>query len=90
VAFDMFVNHGLATAVKILQRASCSVNKNHNTLLDDGVFGDQTLFVLNLIDQYYLCIATRAERAGYMRLIVANDDSQRVFLDGWLNRAYSV
>jgi len=35
-----------------------------------------------------LLAAYRSEQAGFYRLLVAQDNSKRVFLKGWLSRAY--
>lgn len=91
LCFDMHVNMGLAAATKILQRSLCSVSGNANSLLDDGIFGDNTLHATNNLQEYdLLVVALRSERAGYYRDIVTKDPSQKAFLEGWLNRAYGM
>jgi lysozyme family protein len=91
LVFDMHVNMGMAAATKILQRALCSVVGNVNYCLDDGIFGDNTLAIVNHIQEIdFLVIALRSERAAYYREIIIRDPSQKIFLDGWLNRAYGM
>lgn len=89
-AFDMHVSMGLAPAIKILQRASYSVYGQNQKILDDGIFGDSTLFFINSCRTLDLLIAIRSERAGYYREIVARNPHHQVHLEGWLNRAYRV
>ena len=91
LVFDMHVSMGMAAATKILQRGLCCVAGNANWLLDDGIFGDNTLRMINALkDIDLLSIALRSERAGYYRDIVVKDPSQKIFLEGWLNRAYGM
>ena len=90
MAFDMFVNMGLAPSVKILQRASRAVMANKDAIADDGVLGEQTLNLLNNLSVIDLSIAIRAERAGYYREIVLHNSVLKPNLEGWLNRAYRV
>lgn len=85
--FDMSINHGPASAVKLLQRV---LNDNGQPCDIDGGIGDETLRCANgastamgkaLINELV------ARRIQLYRQIVAGDESQRVFLAGWLNRA---
>lgn len=89
-ALDMHVNMGMAPATKIIQRACCAVYEDHHTLLDDGIFGNKTLKVVNNSDVLLLSTAIKSERAGYYRDIVSRNPSHQSHLDGWLNRAYRV
>ena len=41
--FDMAVNLGIATAIKLVQRACWAVQKDWEKLPDDGILGDQTI-----------------------------------------------
>ena len=89
--FDMHVSMGLAAATKILQRSLCAVSGNANWSLDDGILGDNTISLTNNLFRFdLLVIALRSERAAYYRDIVIRDPSQKVFLEGWLNRAYGM
>ena len=65
---------GVSGGVKLFQ-------KNHG-LSVDGVVGNSTINAINQADPYELCNI----RENYFRAIVANNPSQQVFLNGWLNR----
>jgi hypothetical protein len=57
---------------------------------EDGVFGVQTLQVLNLACLSHvkpLLDAWRTRQSRYYVDIVLKDRSQLIFLDGWLKRA---
>lgn len=76
--FDMAVNSGIRTAVKIAQRVCLSKV--------DGVLGARTAIKINqmgdaFVDKYILA------RIEKYRDIVNNDPSQQVFLNGWIRRA---
>lgn len=87
--FDMAVNAGTKTALRLLQRAlrSCGF-----PLVDDGVMGPKTRNAIDelLEDGIVPCTSYRSERAGYYRILAAKKPSMRVFLNGWLRRAYGV
>lgn len=85
--FDLGVNMGTKNAVILLQRALKA--NGFKTLEDDGVYGSATKEALNTADTKKVLIALRSEAAGYYRRIVASNSSQKVFLKGWLNRAYA-
>ncbi len=78
--YDMAVNGGGRTAVKLLQRAL--------SLPEDGICGPKTTGAANadkdIIEKYI------SARCNYYRAIVNHDPSQGRFLKGWLNRAKSV
>lgn len=87
VMFDMSLNHGPGTAVRLLQRLlddsgySCSV---------DGGIGDETIQQSGAADAAMgigLINGLVDRRIALFEEIVARDESQRVFLKGWLNRA---
>lgn len=80
--FDMFVNHGARNASRILQRAACVV--------DDGIIGPITAGAANRADPAILKRALDRERSSFFVDIVLNDNSQLVFLKGWINRVYDV
>ena len=84
--FDMAVNHGHAQATKLVQRSTWATQAGYRKqIVDDGVFGEKTLSVINGINIFPSLIA---ERAGFYRCLVAKDPSQEPNLEGWLNRAY--
>lgn len=85
--FDMAVNMGIAPAIKCAQRATWAVMCKR-VLADDGILGEKTISMLRQCG-FLLLPAMRSERAGYYRLAVKQSPDDAVFLDGWLNRAYS-
>lgn len=83
--FDLSVNLGIRAMTIILQRALRSVGIN---VIEDGLFGSQTLSGLNNANPKILLPAIKSEAAGYYRLIAAKNPQQQKFLKGWLNRTY--
>lgn len=92
--FDMAVNHGHKNAAIIVQRA---IRAASLPIKEDGIIGKETLKYLNfennntidvIVYAAGLFVAMHSERAGFMRCIVAANPSQKVFLEGWLKRAY--
>lgn len=87
--FDMCVNMGRKQATKLLQRA---IRANGITIAEDGIIGPQTLAPLKNckgIGEMPFVSALRSESAGYYKLLVAKTPNLRIFLDGWINRAYA-
>jgi lysozyme family protein len=87
--FDMSVNHGLAEATRLTQRACCAAQKLKDYVKDDALFGAKTLSALNQ-GSFMVIPAMIATRAGYMRQLVAVNPKLDVFLDGWLTRCFDV
>ena len=83
--FDLSVNLGTKAMTIILQRALRSVGIN---VIEDGLFGSQTLSGLNNANPKILLAAIKSEAAGYCRLVAAKKPQQQKFLKGWLNRTY--
>ena len=84
---DMAVNHGANRAYKILQTA---LNKLLGSeLVVDGYFGKKSWNVLDrvLSDLSGLNNSLVFARIDFYNAIVKRDDTQKVFLRGWLNRA---
>lgn len=85
--FDMAVNHGPRRAVRLLQE----VLRLAGWPIDvDGVIGPQTRrAAVEAREQMgpFLTNAIADQRGNYYRRLAAADPSQRVFLQGWLNRA---
>jgi len=80
IVFDMSVNHGPVNAVKILQKSM-----NSDDVVVDGLIG-----VITAQESIYLSVSRLVNaRIQFYADIVANDNSQAVFLKGWLNRARS-
>ena len=85
--FDLLVNMRSKQAVRIVQRGLRACNK---AVLEDGLLGEKTFAAINALhNELNLVAAMRSEAWGHYRLIVAADSSQKIFLNGWKNRAYS-
>ena len=93
---DLSIVLGQYQATRCMQRACrCCGYK----LVIDGILGPKTRNAINLISmskigEASLLASFRSECAGVFRMIVqkafyTDNDSQRVFLYGWLNRAYN-
>jgi lysozyme family protein len=91
--FDIAVNMGVSTAGKILQRALNILNRDekiYTDLIVDGKIGNMTL---SIVDKYLekdseeyifkLIVLLKAKR--YIDIVERND-TQEVFIRGWLNR----
>jgi lysozyme family protein len=70
----------------LVQRALRASSKN---VVEDGDFGPKTLDAINNVDSTDLLAALKSEAAGYYRTLAAVDRQDKIFLKGWLNRAYS-
>ena len=84
--FDLSVNMGLQQAIKLLQRA---ISACGFPLVDDGIAGKLTLAAINKPNPNTLLDSLRWEAANYYQGLANKNPSQKVFLKGWLNRAYS-
>ncbi|HRY42289.1 MAG TPA: glycosyl hydrolase 108 family protein [Candidatus Krumholzibacteria bacterium] len=84
--FDLAVNLGHRAVVKCLQRALRACGEMVEV---DGLLGRETARAAALVDQTVLVAALRSEAAGEYRVLAAKNQDQAVFLNGWLNRAYS-
>ena len=87
LAFDMSINHGPGTAIRLLQQV---LNDNQQPCQIDGGIGDETLgcaqaAVDKLGNKLIEDLVER--RIDLYRSIAKRDPSQRVFLKGWLQRA---
>lgn len=85
ILYDMAVNHGARTAVKLCQRGA-NAAFGRGTLEEDGLMGPKTREALSK-DTLALALAIIQKRRDYYQAIVASRPSQKVFLKGWLNRA---
>lgn len=85
--FDMCVNLGLVTGIKIVQRSLCAQNLKQYYLRDDGVLGDMTLNAINS-ESFHLLPVIVAVRTEYYRHLVDTNPRNREFLNGWLSRSY--
>ena len=89
VVFDMAVNMGPVSAVKLLQRV---IHKLGSPVAIDGHLGPRTMQSAVIACNVYgfdvlrsICLA----RKEYYRNLVDADPTQSVFLTGWINRANS-
>ena len=74
IMFDSAVQHGVAGATKLLQRALA--------ITEDGIFGPQTLRAArNTVAELVM-----SERRAYYGQIIRNDPTQEKFRVGWYNR----
>ena len=90
LVFDMSINHGPRRAIKLLQR---TVNvAGFGTISVDGIAGPGTRRHVNRAVAEmgaYFQDALVEERIKFYHRIVERNESQRVFLRGWLRRANS-
>lgn len=90
LVLDMAVNHGSVKAIIILQQTINKVNLFNITA--DGIIGPNTLKAVNTtyeyIGRYFTNLICNRREEIYIN-IVNNNESQRVFLKGWLKRARS-
>ncbi|HYF18037.1 MAG TPA: glycosyl hydrolase 108 family protein [Ramlibacter sp.] len=88
VLFDMAINHGPGTAIRLLQRVLC---EGGFACAVDGGIGRQTVACAEqaLAAHGAATLVDRLvdARRGLYEAIVAADASQAVFLKGWLRRA---
>ena len=80
--FDIGCGSGPRKAITMLQNAI--------GVTQDGVMGPLTLGQVNHEDPKQLVIKLQQLRCNFYRSIVANNPSQGVFLNGWLNRANDI
>lgn len=86
-AFDSAANHGPQRAIRFVQQV-CNAT-GFGPLDVDGVCGPATRRAAQEADQAmgdWFLAALVEERRNFYRLIVQNDPSQEVFLNGWMNR----
>ena len=97
IIFDMAVNHGPNTAVKILQQSLNSILKAGNSLVVDGIIGPKTLAAVKDVVSMdhnmwlqpnslvrYLCIDVLMNRVELYTSIITNNKSQERFFKGWI------
>lgn len=87
VLYDAAVNHGCGTSVKLAQRGYNRCVRYGTPLAIDSVMGPLTRAALRNNDTDIVRGAIIAARISYYHAIVHNDDSQSVFLRGWIRRA---
>lgn len=86
--FDMAVNMGVKTSIKILQKAMNVYNKRESVMVD-GVLGNETLSELRIMNNKEFNNILVDQRIVRYKEIVSANSSQSVFLKGWTNRAES-
>lgn len=87
LVFDMSINHGPGTAIKLFQRV---MNEHGITCEVDGGIGDETIgCAQTTVDQFgsELINFLVDKRIQFYHQIVEKNPSQEVFLKGWLKRA---
>jgi lysozyme family protein len=80
--FDLCVNMGAGTGIRLLQRALGNVEV-------DGIMGPQTLAAANDADPDALLSALREEAARHYRTLIARNPKLARYEEGWMNRAYA-
>jgi lysozyme family protein len=83
--FDMAVNMGRNTAVRLLQRALLGLGNTGLTI--DGIFGPATLALTNASPAEPLLAALRHQAADRYRALADKNPKLLKFLHGWLARA---
>lgn len=86
VVFDLNVNFGARNATRIVQRG---VKRLGGNLVVDGEFGPKTLAEVKKCDVKALRASIILDRIRTHYASVERDPSQRVFINGWLNRSLS-
>lgn len=86
VVFDLNVNFGARNATRIIQRGVAQLG---GAIVVDGVLGKKTLDAVAKCDIKALRISIVLDRIKTHYASVERDPSQRVFINGWLNRSLS-
>lgn len=84
--FDLCVNLGSGTAIKMLQEAA---NDMGASLSVDGVLGPATGNAINLLDPEVLLAGLRTKAEAHYRNLAASNPMYAKNLDGWLARLNS-
>ena len=82
--FDIAVNSGPVTAIRLLQRALNSLGAG---LREDGAMGPATVAAARARPSADIHRALVAERLRYLEAVVENDPSQGEFINQWRQRA---
>lgn len=83
--YDMAVNSGPSASARTAQRGYNRCVLHGVKLAEDGILGPLTRKALSQ-DTDAVINAMLDMRVAFVEAIVRNDESQRVFLQGWLNR----
>ena len=84
--FDIGVNCGTVTSIKLLQKSINKLNEN-NSLYEDGIIGNHTLNALKKAKFKKLNDLLVSIRIEYYKSIVKRIPTKKVFLNGWIIRA---
>lgn len=83
--YDMAVNSGPSASVRTAQRGYNRCVLHGVKLAEDGILGPLTRKALSQ-DTDAIINAMLDMRVAFVEAIARNDESQRAFLEGWLNR----
>lgn len=83
--YDMVVNSGPSASVRTAQRGYNRCVLHGVKLAEDGILGPLTRKALSQ-DTDAIINAMLDMRVAFVEAIARNDESQRAFLEGWLNR----
>ena len=89
VLFDTAVNMGTGRAVMLLQETYNRVTPDNNISVD-GIVGPETIGAVNKSDREHILLGYIAGRTQRYFDIVDNNDSQKVFIRGWLSRMITI
>ena len=97
--FNIAVNVGNVTALKLLQRAmcaafkpseACNVNEDIFTYIKpDGIIGPITQKILRFVNPEVLIATFKSEVANYYKTLINNNPHLKKYQVGWLRRAYA-
>mgnify|MGYP001580414909 CR=1 FL=1 len=86
--FDMSVNMGFTTTVRLVQRALNYLLRKPKEVTADGVMGPETLGAINGLDPELLVLTLRAYHClRYVELVEGPDLRLETFAKTWLRRA---
>ncbi len=85
--FDMSVNFGLRTAIRMVQAI---MNQQGCSLMEDGIWGTHTEDCVNAVEPSRMLRLLCDASANKYRAIVAGRPASAKFLNGWLLRASSL
>lgn len=87
--FDISVNMGKRSAIKILQRALNLMNRNGKNFRDlavDGIIGRNTMAAYNSVDKSILLkVLNGLQFMRYVEIVERNPSQER-FFNGWMKR----
>lgn len=83
--YDFNVNSGAVNSVRIIQKA-CNLHLG-TSLVRDGILGPLTRSAAARMASKQGIAVICGERRAFYRRIAEHDETQRCFLNGWMNRA---